>query len=365
MRILIYNWRDWMHPWAGGAELHVKYQCEEFTKQGHSVIFYTARATGQSRQETFGNATIVRYGGRFSTYLLAPFVYWLKLQKKCDVIIDTHNAIPFFTPLFSGRPIVLLVHHISPPHQFAQEFSYPWMARVGLFLQNRFMPWVYRKNRLIAVSQSTKEEMLKIGFDEKKIDIVYNGVDHTLYKPGGVKTSEPSIVYVGRLKKYKRLELLLEAFVTLQKKLPGAALTIAGSGDQEQHLRSLAESKKITGAQFLGFVNDATKVDLLQRSWVFATPTSVEGWGLVVLEAAACGTPTVGFNVAGIREAIVPGKSGLLVPENGDFAQTLLRILQDETLRQTLASGALAHSENFSWSAMTQKELDLLEKVRV
>ncbi len=365
MRILIYNWRDWMHPWAGGAELHVKYQCEKFTKQGHEVTFYTARVHGQAREEVLNGTRIVRYGGRFSTYFLAPFIYWLRLRKTCDVVMDTHNAIPFFTPLFSRRPVVLLVHHISPPHQFVQEFFSPGIARIGLFLQNTLMPQVYRKNQLIAVSQSTKEEMLKIGFNDNNIHIIYNGVDHKLYKPGTVKTSEPSIVYVGRLKKYKRLGLLLEAFATLRKDLPGATLTIAGSGDQEQHLRELAESKKMTDVQFLGFVDDATKVNLLQRSWVFATPTSVEGWGLVVLEAAACGTPTVGFNVAGIREAIVPGKTGLLVPENGDFAQTLLRILQDETLRQTLAAGALAHSENFSWSAMTQKELDLLEKVRV
>lgn len=364
MRILLYNWRDWMHPWAGGAELHVKYQCEEFTKQGHEVTFYTARGHGQSREEVINGARVLRYGGRFSTYLLAPWVYCFRLRKNCDVIMDTHNAIPFFTPLFSRRPIVLLVHHISPAHQFAQEFSSPWMARVGLFLQNTLMPRLYQNHLLIAVSESTKAEMLKIGFNEKKIHIIYNGVDHALFKHGSEKTQQPSIVYVGRLKKYKRLELLLDAFANVKKKLPQATLAIAGSGDQEECLRKLTEEKKISGVQFFGFVDDATKVDLLQRSWVFATPTSVEGWGLVVLEAAACGTPTVGFNVSGIREAIIPGKSGLLVPENGSLAQSILRILQEHDLRQTLSSGAYALSQQFSWSAMTQKELELLDQAR-
>ena len=187
-----------------------------------------------------------------------------------------------------------------------------------------------------------------------------SGIDASLAP--GTKAERPTVLYLGRLKAYKRVDVLLRAFPAIRSIVPGAELVIAGSGDRDASLRALAQQLGIAeSVRFEGSVSDDRKRALMQAAWVFAMPSEMEGWGLTIVEANACGTPCVGFAVPGVGESIVDGVSGVLVDEGTAMAPAIARILADESLRARLAEGAVRHARAFSWDATVDAFRDVMQ----
>ena len=359
LRVLFLNWRDPEHPQAGGAERFLHEVGKRWVKAGHVVEWLTASFPGAPREANVDGIKVTRVGSALSVYGRLPLEYLRNFRDRFDIIIDAENGIPFFSPLFSLKPKICLMHHV---HRDVFKKHLPRaISPLFVWLEGWVMPRLYKKSRFVAVSEDTRREMRECGFSENSIGLVYNGIDASLH-PGN-KTDYPSVIYLGRLKPYKRLHLLVEAFSEVCKSLPDARLIIAGSGDSERALRELVERLGLSDyVNFAGYVGEDEKQKFLARSWVFVTPSEKEGWGISALEANACGTPVVAFNVSGLREAVVHGVSGVLVDEGGNFAGAITALLTESNLRRELSEGALRRARDFSWDRSAELLLDEVKR---
>ncbi|MEK7598635.1 MAG: glycosyltransferase [Patescibacteria group bacterium] len=361
-RILIFNWRDTTHAYAGGAEVYVHQIAKIWVKQGNHVTIFCGNDGKQARYENIDSIDIVRRGGFYLVYLWAFLYYMFRFRGKYDIIIDCQNGVPFFTPLYAKEPVYCLMHHV---HQevFFRHLAKP-LAIFASFLEKDLMPLVYRKIKFITVSESSKNEMLKIGLGEAGIQVVHNGV-HLDEFIAGERDIRPTVLYLGRLKAYKSVDILLRAFCQVLEKQPDAQLIIAGTGDAEKYLRDLALSLGLTDQQinFKGRVAEKEKINLLQKAWALVNPSMMEGWGIVVIEANACGTPVIASDVPGLRDSVRASESGYLVPygDVSGFAREILNIFQNNQLREKMGKNARAWAENFAWEKSSEKFLEILE----
>lgn len=363
-RILIFNWRDQRHTQAGGAEVYVHELAKRWVADGSHVTLFCGSDGGDApRHENVDGINVIRRGGHYFVYLWAFFYYAIRFRGKFDLIVDCHNGIPFFTPLFTRLPVICVVHHI---HQevFKQHLPGP-LARFACFLEAKVMPRAYKYSQYIAVSQSTKQEMEELGMiSSKGIDIVYNGVDLDNLKPAK-KSKQPLIVFLGRLQAYKSVDILIHAFEDVVKQQPDAKLVIAGGGDAAESLRQLVTDLGLeTSVTFAGKVSEAEKRTLFQRAWLMVNPSMKEGWGITTIEANACATPVIGSDVPGLRDSIVHGETGELVPY-GNAATLSDRIktyLADEPRRVTTENKALKWAQRFRWDNSAKKLYRLIHR---
>ncbi len=361
MHILAFNWKDITHPHMGGAEIHLHEQAKRWINKGHSVTLYCPRYKGSAKKETIDGVQIYRCGGKFSTYLYAPFVYLFQLRKQCDVILDIENGIPFFTPLFSRKPVLLQMHHVHK-NVFFRELP-PFIAWFPYLLETILMPLVYRNKKIIAVSQSTADETEKLGFHTNNISIIHNGIRVKPFPALGKKAPQPTLIYLGRMMKYKQLDVLLQVFQTIQKRIPDIRLYLVGSGPELGSLKTLVQKEKIHHVTFYDFVTEQQKITLLQEAWIFVTPSSLEGWGITVIEANACGLPAVSFNVPGLREAIQHQKTGFVVPDQEAMQNALIELIKNPTLRAKLGKNAMQWSKKFTWDKAAEQTMRLFIEV--
>jgi glycosyltransferase involved in cell wall biosynthesis len=345
LRILVINWRDPKHPWAGGAETYLFEQARRWQQWGNHVEWLSGGFPGGASRDLIDGIPIRRVGNAYTVYFHVPFVYLREFRDRFDVVIDSSNGIPFFSPLFSLKPKICIVYHV---HRDAFNKYLPkWMA--ALFAWSaRLVPLLYRGVHFVTISDDTLREMRSSGVGTGTTGLVHCGVDKRLVP--GEKAATPTVLYLGRLKAHKRVDLLIETFARVRERVPGAVLEIAGTGDARPSLEALAKRLGLEDAvRFEGFVDDDRKRELLQRAWVTATLSEIEGWGISPIEGNACGTPAIAYDVPGLREAIVHGESGLIIPIGGDVSDAIVSVLQDDALRARLQRGALRRAELFSW----------------
>src|SRR5205807_8060348 len=202
-----------------------------------------------------------------------------------------------------------------------------------------------------AISDSTRDDLVARGIPRDQIEVIYPGVDTKSYTPNtDHRSPTPVFAYLGRLKKYKGVHQVIQAFARMTHR--EATLEIAGAGDYRPALEQLAHSLDLgERVRFLGRISEPEKLALLRRAWglVFASPK--EGWGITNLEAAACATPVVASNSPGIRESVRDGRTGFLVP-HGDAAAmgaAMRRIAESRDLVASLGAAARSFAEGFTW----------------
>ena len=218
-----------------------------------------------------------------------------------------------------------------------------------------------------AISESTRDDLAERGIDASHVEVIYPGIDTVGFTPApGLRSPNPLFAYLGRLKKYKGVHLVIEAFARVTH--PAAILEIAGAGDFRPALERLARSLDLDGrVRFLGRISEADKLALLRRSWALAFASPKEGWGITNLEAAACGTPVVASNSPGIRESVRHGETGYLV-RHGDvvgMAEAMNRLAGDQALVERLGQEARRFAESFTWErAAAETEQHLLDSIQ-
>jgi glycosyltransferase involved in cell wall biosynthesis len=356
MNILVFNWRDISHPLAGGAETNIHELAKQWTNQGHHVTLFCSAYPNCKAEETIDGIRILRHGSRFTVYLHAFWNYLTKLRnEKFDVVIDDVNGVPFFTPLYAHKPRFTIIHHLVKDIFFKElKFPFSWLAYAA---EQIVMPVLYKKEKVVTVSKSSKDELLKFGL--KSISVIYNGIDPNCSNPK-IKTRNPSICYVGRIKAYKRLDVLLK--LVKQLNMDNLHVYIAGDGDALPHLKELTKQLGLKNVKFFGHVSDEEKIKILQRSWVFVTPSEKEGWGITVIESNACGTPAVAFDVLGLKDSIVNGKTGFLVNNEPELKEKVLNMLSDTILRSKMSAAAFEWSKNFSWDKSAEEFIEAIKK---
>ena len=366
MRILVVNWMDRTNPQAGGAEIHLHETFGRLAARGHRVtLLCSGWAEGESRDRLDG-IEVHRVGGRYTFPLHARGYHRRHLAGSFDVVVEDLNKVPLFTPFWGDTPTVPLVHHLFGRTAF-REASFP------VALATVVLEWplaaAFQGRPAVAVSESTRQDLIQRGFDGDRIAVVPNGLDLDTYVPDPHEPpfDEPTLLYLGRLKRYKGVDLVLEALARLRAAGPDEArLLVAGKGDDEARLRQRTSELGLDDAvSFLGYVSEEEKRTLFRRSWVHLLTSPKEGWGITVLEAAACGTPTVASDAPGLRDSVRDGVTGLLVP-HGDvdaLAAAIGGLLRDPDRLRAMGGAARDFARGFSWDRTADALEGILERV--
>jgi glycosyltransferase involved in cell wall biosynthesis len=352
VKLLVINWQDLANPHSGGAEVHLHEIFGRLARRGHDVTLLCSGFPGAPSHDSADGMRIVRVGGRHSFTLVArPFYRRHLASEPFDVVVEDLNKVPLFTPYWVKRPLALLVHHLFGTTAF-REASVPFAAATWLF--ERPIPLVYRGLPTEAVSESTRDDLVGRGLRRQDITVIHNGVDVEFFRPDPsvAREPEPTFLSVGRLKKYKRIEHVIEAVARLKARNRLVRLRIAGKGDDEPRLREVVARLDVGDrVAFEGFVTEEGKRDLMRRAWATVQPSPKEGWGITNIEAAACGTPTVASDSPGLRESVVHNTTGLLYP-HGDIAalaDALERLAMSPVEVARLGMGAHQFAQGFTW----------------
>ena len=359
MKILILNWRDINHPQAGGSELYFHEMAKIWIKNGHKVFWIAGGWKNCKKRENLEGIEVTRIGQKTSLYLLAPFAY-LKLKESPDVILDVENGFPFFSPFFSRKKIILHIHHIHK-EVWPREFNPP-ISTIGNFLESKLMPLVYSKKKIITISKSSHDEILKEYSLESKI--VNPGTNFYKIKKFK-KNKKPTLLFLNRIKKYKGILTLLKAIEVLNSKKIKVELLVGGQGDYLQEIKSYAKKKRLENVSFLGYIKENKKQELMQKAWIFVNPSSKEGWGIVNIEANYFSTPVIGSDVGGIRDSVVDGETGLLFKQENhiELAKKIELLLKDKLLREKMGERGRKWANSFSWETSADKYLEEIKQL--
>jgi glycosyltransferase involved in cell wall biosynthesis len=361
-KLLILNERDLRHPSAGGSELHIAETGTRLARRGYAPTLLCTRFPGAAAEEMQDGVRVVRFGNRLTYYLRLPAVVRRELRVPGTLIIEHLNKLPFCTPLYSRAPLLLMAHHLFGRTAFRQ-VALPVAAVV--YAAEKLIPLVYRRRRFVAVSPSTRDDLVARGVPAASITVIPNGMDHTRYHDrGAVADHRPTLLVLGRLEFYKRVDLVLQALQRLIPILPEVQLLVVGDGTARGRLeRRAAELGVAAHVTFTGFLPEADKLACMRRAHAVVNTSEKEGWGLTVLEANACGLPAIASAVPGLRDAVRDGETGVLVP-HGDVARlsaALLRVLQDDAYRRRLSAGARAWAQRFTWDAVVEDIAAVIE----
>jgi glycosyltransferase involved in cell wall biosynthesis len=354
LHILVFNWLDRCNPRAGGAEVHLHEVFGRLATAGHRITLVASGWPGSSPRETVDGIDVHRVGGRESYYWRARRYYRRALaDRHFDVVVEDLNKAPLYTPAWVEPPVALLAHHFFGRAAF---ISVSPPVALATWVLERTVGVAYRSVDTIAVSESTADELTSLGLRPERIAVIHNGVDDRLLAtvPLDLRDAEPTVLYLGRLERYKRVDLLVRAMARVRDSGDAARLIIAGDGRHEPALRRLVRRLGLgQRVHFAGRVTDTVKRSLMERAWVHAITSMKEGWGITVIEAAACGTPTIASDTPGLRDAVVHGETGLLV-RHGDvtaLADAIRGLLSDGARLRRLATNARLRAESFTWDA--------------
>jgi len=366
VRILLVNWNDRENPHAGGAEIHLHELFGRLAGWGHDVDLITSGWPGGAQRAELDGVRVQRVGGRHSFALLGRGAVRRALAERAhDIVVEDVNKLPLFLPTLTRLPFVAIVPHLFGTTAFA-EANWPMAAVV--WTAERALPRVYRRAAFHAISESTRDDLVERGVPRARIEVIYPGVDTAWYCPDAraPRAERPTFLYVGRLKRYKGVEIALRALWTARRTRPDLTLEIAGQGDDRPRLENMARALGLGDAvRFLGFVGEDEKRRLLRRAWAVVFPSPKEGWGISNVEAAACGTPALASDSPGLRESVRQGETGYLVP-HGDaaaLAEQMLALTADPGLVARLGRAARAFAEGFSWEAAARATEAQLQRV--
>ncbi|ARF55194.1 glycosyltransferase family 4 protein [Streptomyces gilvosporeus] len=332
-RIVFLARRDLGNPAAGGSELLVDRIADGLTAHGHDV---TLLCGGPAAERGY---RVISAGGDAGHFLRAPRELPRRIGD-CDLLVEVCNGMPYLAPLWHRGPTLCLVNHV---HTDLWGMRYPRpAARLGRRLEHWALAGTHRRNLMVAVSGSTAAALHALGVDRDRIRLVHNGVEDP--GPLAPKAPEPLFVAMGRLVEYKRIDLLLRLWERVRP-VTGGRLVIVGDGPERARLSALA-GPDVT---FTGRISERRKHQLLCSAWLLLHPSLVEGWGLVVMEAAARRTPAVGFDIPGLRDSVEHGVTGLLARGESAFAAHWCTLALSARRRETFALAAERRAARFRW----------------
>jgi glycosyltransferase involved in cell wall biosynthesis/O-antigen/teichoic acid export membrane protein len=359
--ILILTDRDWTHPQAGGTGTHLYGLVSRWLAWGHKVTVIAGDHPGAApTEDPAPNLTLHHAGSRLTVFPRAAWLVKRGTVKDVDVVLEVVNGIAFFTPLWRlNVPRVAMVYHVHRD-MYVEELGRRGAIAAWL-LETLPLRHLYAGTRFLTISEAARSSLVELGVDAADIDVVYSGVEADAFH-ARAKTPEPSLVYLGRLKRYKRLEILLDVL----EGIPSAHLHMAGEGDHREALeREIATRGLDERVTLHGFVDEPTKRELLASSWVALTASSAEGWCLTVMEAGACHTPSAALRVGGLAESIVDGETGVLADRPDELLCRVRELLEDGDERERMSAAAERRAQEFTWERTAAEALHTLERARV
>jgi len=362
--LLAINFRDPAHPEAGGAELHLEHVLAEAVRRGWRVTWLATGFPGGAPEAEHRGMRVRRLGSWWDFNLRVPGLLRREYsgRGRPDLVVEDVNKVPCYAPWFTDAPVSVIVPHLFGTTVFRE--ANPLVAAYVVALES-LIPFAYRRCRFLAISESTRDDLVARGIPEGRVSVVHCGLDHGRYRPdpAAAKAARPTLTFVGRLRRYKGLDWVMRALPAVRARVPEVRLEVIGDGPYGDALRREARRLGVEGAvDFLGFLPGPEKVARLRASWALLQPSPKEGWGLTVVEASACGTAVVATDAPGLRDSVRRDETGLLVPYGDDraLADALVRVLTDASLRARLEQGGLAWASRFRWDDCGGRSLDAL-----
>lgn len=363
MRILAVNYRDRLHPSAGGAERHFHQIFSRLAANGHQVVLLTTAFKGAKEREEVDGILVVRSGGDLTFQLtVAKLLPKLDAEFAFDVLYEDLNKLPLFVPRLSKKPHLVQIHHLWRRSIFA-EASFP--VALGVYLFERMVPFFYAKSKFVAVSPSSARELEELGVSRSRISVIYNGASGVPAGFGFPKKGD-YFVWLSRVHRYKGIMTALEAFKIFSARHPGVRLKVAGTGPLLPKLPEILSRLGLEkSVDIEGYVTAARKLDLLAGAKALLQTSEKEGWGLTVIEAAELGTTTIASAVPGLVDSVIDGVTGFLFPvRNAKIcADCMERLYANAELRERLEIAAKNHAAEFSWDRAARETEALLKRI--
>jgi glycosyltransferase involved in cell wall biosynthesis len=353
MKILWLAHRDPLNPRAGGAERTIYEVCTRLVRKGHNVILLAGGWKGSKAIENLHGIEIHRFGKNVAPHLALP-VFLLKYHY--DLIVnDLGHAVPWVFSTILNRHNVVFFRHLharSLPGQVN-----PLIAKVITAIERCYFI-IYHNEVFVTESTTSKSDLLKLGIREGRIVMNPPGVDINMFHPAA-KTQHPTLVYFGGMRKYKRPQEILFLLKELVVRMKTVKLFIIGLGPEEPNLRKLASKLNLQDhAIFKGRISDKELSNIVASSWLNVHTSVTEGWGLSILEASAAGTPSVAYDVPGVRDAVEDGQNGIKVKDGNReaLADAAFSIFNNP---ERWWSSSIEVANKYSWD----KTVDMWERV--
>jgi glycosyltransferase involved in cell wall biosynthesis len=363
MNILILNWRDVSHPKSGGAEHVTMEHAKGWVRAGHTVTWLTSHYDNAQHESMLAGVNFVRRAGSLMIYLYAP-LYLLYNAHSFDVIVDEVHGFPFFSPLFTRKPVILFIHEIAG-EIWDYMFSFPKNV-IGKLLEHLYFR-VYKHCLFWTDAPSTAKEIAQRGIPTGQCVAIPCPIISGITPRLRPKDSTPVYLFVSRVVRMKGVEEVVKAFSFIIRQQRDAKLWIIGGGDAPyiQELKRMLDEYGVAHAvTFFGVVSEGTKYRLMARAHVLLHASVKEGWGLVVLEAASVGTPAVVYNVNGLNSVVKNNRTGIVLKENSprEMARQAMLLYKDKTLYHTFQKNGRIWAESFHWSDAVAQSIALLER---
>ncbi len=365
MNILILNWKDTKNPTSGGAEIVTHEHAKRWVREGNSVTWLCSTYENLKKEEKRDGIKFIRFGNIYSIYFYAP-IFYLRYRKSFDVILDEVHGIPFFTPFYVRKPIVVLIHEIAG-EIWDYTYGFP-LNKFGHLMEKLYLK-IYSSKNFWTDSKFTVEELVKNGIKRENCLAIPCPSNAEPLSKLPTKNDKFTIISISRIVKMKGIEDVIEAFSKINEIYKDSELWILGTGDPEYEknlkkgkINNLHLKDKI---KFWGFVSEEKKLELVRKSHLLLHASIKEGWGLVVIEAASQGTPSVVYDVSGLNESVLNNKTGIVLSKNNPFkmAEESINLFEDLRKYKFLQKNCLEWAKSLSWENATKKSLNLLKAV--
>ena len=356
-RVHVLAWRDLDDPDAGGSEVHADELMRRWAAAGLEITHRTSAALGRPAESERHGYRVIRRGSRYSVFPRTIASELSHRMGRFDALVEIWNGVPWFSPVWCRAPRITFLHHVHGP-MWDQMLPGP-LAGLGRLLESRLAPPFYRRTHVLTPSESTREELLELGFRPQRVTAVENGISEQ-FAPGGVRSPVPLVVAVGRFAPVKRFDELIRAAIVARRRVPDLQLQLIGDGPMRADLDALVAQHDAAGwISFSGHVSHDDLVSHYQRAWLVSSASLAEGWGLTITEAAACGTAAVVTDINGHRSSVIDGVTGVLAPLDR-LGDALADVLLDHDRRDALANAALARARTLTWETAATRVLAAL-----
>lgn len=356
MKLAAFSIKDIRNPLAGGGTRLFHNILKALAENGHQITLISSRFNGSSKSEVIDGVEVIRLAHQYQLFLRAPMR--LMFDNKYEAILECVHVVPLMIPLYVKKKVLLFVFHLAKQEFDVESYRFgilgPFLSCAAKRAEN-MIPRIYANAQIITFSSPTRDELLSLGVNPANIHLVQEGIDLKKYTPGAMKEDTPTLVYVGRLERYKGVQYILYALKKIRTYMPSIHLKIVGDGTFRQSLENLTSDLGLqSSVSFLGTVSEEEKIRILRSSHLLIHPSLREGWATPVIEANACGTVAIGFSVPGIKETIRDGLTGFLVAYGDveNLVKRILELLQNSELYKEMQTNAISWSRKFSKDEM-------------
>jgi len=366
MKALVFNPRSINCSRAGGAEIYLHEILSRIKECGFLVI------SSSDRKSSYQHQSYTEDIVSGNEYLFPIFsAKYAKHIRNFDIIIENVSKFPIiWPPILSkllSKPFIAIVYHIHGKTLF-RELPSPVALILSIYEIFALKIYSLLGAFMITVSTSTERELLRLGFPKHRVSIISPGLSLELKSSGTVKSKKPLVAYIGRIKKYKRVDHLVNAMKIVRQSIPDTKCIVAGKGDKKvyKELRDLVEKLGLkTNITFEGEVTEDKKLDLMRKAWIYVITSMKEGFSISALEAQASGTPVIGYKIPGLVDCVKNGITGLLVSD-GDYralAEAIVHLLLHEDSRLKMSRNAVRHALSFSWDRSAENFMKIILQV--